>query len=61
MTNELLRRSYVRPHTPPSPSSPPLKGGAVLLPSPLEGEGKGEGALLVKNPAAETAGRPLFE
>ncbi|MFZ3122709.1 MAG: hypothetical protein WA104_05025, partial [Thermodesulfovibrionales bacterium] len=35
------------PHTSPSPSSPPLKGGVVLQPSPLEGEGKGEGALLM--------------
>jgi hypothetical protein len=26
----------------PSPT-PPLKGGAILLPSPLRGEGKGEG------------------
>jgi len=26
----------------PSPT-PPLKGGANLLPSPLRGEGKGEG------------------
>ncbi len=29
--------------TTPSPSSPPVKGGEILLPSPLAGEGKGEG------------------
>ena len=28
----------------PSPT-PPLKGGAKLLPSPLRGEGKGEGVI----------------
>jgi len=26
-----------------SSPTPPLKGGAILLPSPLRGEGKGEG------------------
>jgi hypothetical protein len=42
-------RSLVKPHTSPSPSSPPLKGGEVLQPSPLEGEGEGEGALLMNS------------
>ncbi|OGW25195.1 MAG: hypothetical protein A2X59_04520 [Nitrospirae bacterium GWC2_42_7] len=48
-------RSLVKPNTSPSPSSPPLKGGAILLPSPLEAygseptahRGEGEGALLM--------------
>jgi len=35
----------MRPQISPSPSSPPLKGGAVLLPSPLEGEGLDFGLL----------------
>jgi len=54
--HHLLFRYPLRPHTSPSPSSPPLtnsrglsQGGAVLLPSPLEGEGEGEGALLMKS------------
>ena len=49
-------RSLVKPHTSPSPSSPPLKGGEILQPSPLEGEpacpvgrGEGEGALLMNS------------
>ena len=49
-------RSLVKPHTSPSPSSPPLKGGGILQPSPLEGEpacpvgrGEGEGALLMNS------------
>jgi hypothetical protein len=45
----LLMRSLVKPHTSPSPSSPPLKGGEILQPSPLEGEGEGEGALLMNS------------
>ena len=49
MSNELLMRSLVKPHTSPSPSSSPLKGGERLQPSPLEGEGKGEGALLMNS------------
>ncbi|MGC2062137.1 MAG: DNA polymerase III subunit gamma/tau [Thermodesulfovibrionales bacterium] len=49
-------RSSVKPHTlpspviSPSPSSPPLKGGEKLLPSPLEGESEGEGAFLINSP-----------
>jgi len=27
----------------PSPLPSPLKGGVILIPSPLRGEGKGEG------------------
>jgi hypothetical protein len=42
-------RSLVEPHTSPSPSSPPLKGGEILQPSPPEGEGEGEGALLMNS------------
>jgi hypothetical protein len=47
--DEILMRSLVKPHTSPSPSSPPLKGGEILQPSPLEGEGEGEGALLMNS------------
>jgi hypothetical protein len=46
---EILIRSLVKPLTSPSPLSPPVKGGVVLQPSPLEGEGKGEGALLMNS------------
>jgi len=35
-----------QPHTSPPPSSPPLKGGELIYPSPLEGEGRGEGGYL---------------
>ena len=42
-------RSLVKPHTSPSPSSPPLKGGERLQPSPLEGESEGEGTLLMNS------------
>jgi hypothetical protein len=31
-------RSLVKAHASPSPSSPSLKGGEILQPSPLEGE-----------------------
>jgi hypothetical protein len=34
---------------PPSPLSPPLKGGEIIYPSPLEGEGMGEGVLLINS------------
>ncbi|TAN42227.1 MAG: hypothetical protein EPN22_12965 [Nitrospirae bacterium] len=43
----LLRYNLTKPHKSPSPSSPPLKGGELIQPSPLAGEGEGEGALLV--------------
>jgi len=63
-----LSGSLVRPHTPPSPSSPPLKGGAVLLPSPLlkaptlvEGEGEGEGALLMNSLVSGIWNSPAWE
>jgi len=42
VTNDCISKAtYI-----PSPSSPPLKGGEILQPSPPEGEGGGEGALL---------------
>lgn len=50
---ELLIQSLVKPHTSPSPSSPPIKGGVVFQPSPLAGEGKGEGDEK-ENPIKET-------
>ena len=39
---EYLESGYKVNILTPSPT-PPLKGGAILLPSPLRGEGKGEG------------------
>lgn len=42
-------RALVKPHYSPSPYSPPVKGGAAVEPSPLAGEGEGEGALLVNS------------
>src|SRR3990172_6573643 len=43
----LLTPSVVLPFTSPFPLSPPLKGGETLQPSPLEGEGEGEGGLFM--------------
>jgi hypothetical protein len=40
----------------PAPSSPPLKGGEILQPSPLAGEGAGEGALLINSLVCGIAG-----
>ena len=49
-------KPQIKPQISPSPSSPPLKGGAVVLPSPLEGEGepacpvgRGGGGLLMNS------------
>ncbi|OGW27801.1 MAG: hypothetical protein A2X59_09685 [Nitrospirae bacterium GWC2_42_7] len=42
----LKMRSIVKPQISPSPLSPPVKGGEILQPSPLAGEGKGEGGYL---------------
>jgi hypothetical protein len=36
---------FVKPHTSPSPH----EGKEILHPSPLEGEGEGEGALLMNS------------
>ena len=56
-TDGLLLRPSEKPHTSPSPASPPLKGGEIFQPSPLEGEGKGEGALLM-NPSVKQERAP---
>ena len=48
----LLVRSLVTPHTSPSPSSPPLKGGGISHPSPhphAVTRGEGEGAVLMNS------------
>jgi len=58
----IIMRPQVKPQISPSPSSPPLKGGEILYPSPLEGEpacpvgrGEGEGALLMNSFILEEA------
>ncbi|TAN45140.1 MAG: hypothetical protein EPN22_03865 [Nitrospirae bacterium] len=45
VNNDVLRYNLTKPHKSPSPSSPPLKGGELIQPSPLAGEG----ALLVNS------------